>query len=184
MEPLPRQYPKSHAPLQPVAREVCPGAEPQLPAGHCVQDVAPDAEEKDPAGQAAQVEPLRKNPALHDAVPTKAAPPAVRDQKEPAVGVLAMPAAKQMLARPSAAPSNLLPAYEKVIADAVVESGMVRVGAVQLKQPDRAGVTGPAGHTPKKPPKKSADDDASALIVMEIALYAVDDDEAGAQNMM
>lgn len=78
----------------------------------------------------------------------------------------------------------MLPAYEKVTADVIVESGMVRVGAVQLKQPDSAGVTAPAGHTPKKPPKYSADDDASALIVMEIALYAVDDEEAGAQNIM
>jgi hypothetical protein len=42
-----------------------------------VQVVAPDAAEKDPAGHGPHVEPLRKYPALQDAVPTKAAPAAV-----------------------------------------------------------------------------------------------------------
>jgi hypothetical protein len=44
---------------------------------------------------------------LHDAVPTKAAPAAVSDQYEAAVGVLAIPAAKQRLRVPIVLPSNL-----------------------------------------------------------------------------
>ncbi len=110
MEPRPKQYPTLQAPLQPDAADVCPGAEPHVPGGHSVHDVAPDDEENVPAGHAAHEEPLRKNPALHDAVPTKVTPSDVMDQKEAAVGLLAMPAAKQMLARPNAAPSNLPPA--------------------------------------------------------------------------
>ena len=45
-------------------------------------------------------------------------------------------------------------------------------------------MTAPAGHMPKKPPKKKAEEEASALTLMVTALYAVDNVEEGVQYMM
>ena len=149
MDPSPRQLPAAQTPLHAVARIDCPATLPYVPAGHCVHVVAPDANEKEPAGHAAQDEPLRKNPALHVAVPTKVRPPAAIDQEADAAAALVSPAAKQRFCAPKLVPSNFPPAYVKLSTLEVVASGSDSVAAVQLKQFARAAVTGPAGHTPK-----------------------------------
>jgi hypothetical protein len=87
---------------------------------------------------------------LHDAVPTREAPAAATDQKEPAVGALVMPAAKQRFLVPTTEPSNCPAGYVKERADVSVESGSVSVVGVQPVQPVSAVVrTRPAGHVPK-----------------------------------
>jgi len=158
---------------------------PNVPAGHKTHDCAPADAEKEPAGHALHVEPLRKKPALHVAVPTNTTPVAVMDHQSLANAGPVIPAAKQRFLWPMFVPSKLPLAYEKDSTFEAAERGCVSVTAVQLKQPASDGVTAPAGHTPKKPPKYNT---LSALALAPkltvIALYAVDAVEAGAQNAM
>ena len=72
----------------------CPVAVPYDPAGHSVHDVAAAADHE-PAGHAPHVEPLRKEPAWHTAVPAKVTPPERRDHAEPAADDADAPSAKQ-----------------------------------------------------------------------------------------
>ena len=74
---------------------VCPVWVPYDPAGQSAHDVAPAATEKRPAGHVAHADPLRKDPARHDAVPAKVTPPDLRVHDEETVDDDIAPSAKQ-----------------------------------------------------------------------------------------
>jgi hypothetical protein len=72
---------------------VCPVWVPYDPAGQSVHDVAAAADHA-PAGHVAQLEPLRKDPARHDAVPAKVTPPDLRVHEDVATVDADAPSAK------------------------------------------------------------------------------------------
>ena len=67
-----------------------------VPTGHSYAGAPAEPGQKLPAKQAVHVAPLRKNPALHEAVPTKATPAAPSDHTAPLLA-LARPSSMQRL---------------------------------------------------------------------------------------
>ena len=116
-----------------------------------MHDAAPAADQE-PAPHVAHDDPLRYDPPRHVAVPTKAAPPAATDQYAPETGFVS-PAAKHTFFTPIVVPSKAAPEYVKEYDAADTSSCCVAVAAVHPEQPASAGVTTPALHTPKKPPR-------------------------------